>query len=81
MAYIDLYIESEKHYKIVCNVFDVITSYSIMFNGAKKQALQDYNSIKQDIAKIVDIYLCCFNVKIARFYLLDDCSHFIHKWN
>ena len=80
IAFIDLYIVNG-HYKIICNVIDIINSYTIIVKGTQSKALDTYNPIKQDLSNIVDMYLCCYNDFIAHDYLLDSCNIFIHKWS
>lgn len=80
MAFVGLYIVNG-HYKIICNLLDVINSYTIIVKGTKSKAINTYNAIKQDLSNIVDMYLCCYNDTIAHDYLLDSCNTFIHKWS
>ena len=79
IAFIDLYIVNSQ-YRIICNLLDVVNSYTIIVKGTKSKTIDTYNTIKQDLSNIVDIYLCCFNDTIAYNYLLDSCNTFIHKW-
>lgn len=80
MAFIGLYV-ANCHYKIICNLLDVINSYTIIVNDTKSKAINTYNAIKLDLSNIVDMYLCCYNDTIAHDYLLDSCNTFIHKWS
>ncbi len=80
MAFIGLYAVNG-HYKIICNLLDVIKSYTIIVKGTKSKVIYIYNTIKQDLSSIVDIYLCCYNDAVAHDYLLDSCNTFIHKWS
>lgn len=80
IAFIDLYVINN-NYKIVCSISDLINSYIIIVKGRKSKAINTYNTIKQDLSNIVDMYLCCYNDTIAHDYLLDSCNTFIHKWN
>ena len=80
IAFIDLYV-AKSNYKITCNLLDVINSYTIIVKGTKSKVIDIYNTIKQDLSSIVDIYFCCYNDTIAHDYLLDSCNTFIHKWS
>lgn len=80
MAFIGLYVV-KGHYMIICNLLDVINSYTIIVKGTKSKAINTYNTIKQDLSNIADMYLCCYNDTIAHGYLSDSCNTFIHKWS
>ena len=44
------------------------------------EALKIYNNVKIDLAKIIDISICCFNEEIQKETLLIDCTEFESKY-
>ena len=46
----------------------------------ENEALKIYNNIKIDLAKIIDMSICCFNEEIQKEILLIDCTAFENKY-
>ena len=68
----------DNNYVIVCNAYD-IQNYTIIAH-TKEEALKIYNNVKIDLAKIIDMSICCFNEEIQKETLLIDCTEFESKY-
>lgn len=76
-AFIELQ-KQDNRYVIVCNAYD-IQNY-IIISHTEAEALKIYNNVKIDLAKIIDMSICCFNEKIQKETLLIDCTEFESKY-
>lgn len=76
-AFIELQ-KQDNSYVIVCNAYD-IQDYSIIAY-TKVEAIKIYNDVKVDLAKRIDMSMCCFNEEIQQETLIIDCSEFKSKW-
>ena len=76
-AFIELQKQDSK-YTIVCNAYDM-QNYTIIAH-TEAEALKIYNNVKIDLAKIIDMSICCFNEEIQKETLLIDCTEFESKY-
>ena len=76
-AFIELQ-KQDNNYVIVCNAYD-IQDYTIIAH-TEAEALKIYNNVKIDLAKIIDMSICCFNEEIQKETLLMDCTEFESKY-
>ena len=76
-AFIELQKQDNK-YTIICNAYD-IQNYTIIAH-TEMEALKIYNNVKMDLAKIIDMSICCFNEEIQKETLLIDCSELESKY-
>lgn len=70
--------KQDNEYTIVCNAYN-IQDYAIITH-TEVEALKIYNNVKIDLAKIIDISICCFNEEIQKETLLIDCTEFESKY-
>ncbi len=76
-AFIELQ-KQDNNYVIVCNAYN-IQDYTIIAH-TEEEALKIYTNVKIDLAKIIDMSICCFNEEIQKETLLIDCTEFESKY-
>lgn len=77
-AFIELQ-KQDNQYFIICNVYNLLNNYTII-TTTEMEAKRIYNNVMIDLAKIIDMSLCCFNDEIQQETLLIDCIEFQNKW-